>query len=186
MISRKKTLKQILHDEATARARGNEKELLNCLFTKINELQLQRRFNETIITANEFIALSGKTDTRLWEVQRFKAEAHTDLMVCNNHRENFNEALSSAKEYKRLVSLEDDQIEIQRALITIGNIYSEYSRLSKYSSCRMMKLAERNYQEAMENIPWTLNEHEKGEMTLNCYLNLINIASLRGWCSNTA
>ena len=43
-------------------------------------------------------------------------------MVCNNHRENFNEALSSAKEYKRLVCLEDDQIEIQRALITIGNI----------------------------------------------------------------
>ena len=112
---------------------------------------------------------------------RFKAEAHTDLMVCNNHRENFNEALSSAKEYKRLVCLEDDQIEMQRALITIGNIYSEYSRLSKYSSDRMMKLAERNYQEAMENIPWTLNEHEKGEMTLNCYLNLINIASLRGW-----
>ena len=70
MISRKKTLKQILHDEATARARGNEKELLNCLFTKINELQFQRRFNETILAANEFIALSGKTDNRLWEVQR--------------------------------------------------------------------------------------------------------------------
>ena len=97
-----------------------------------------------------------------------------------------------AKNYSNLVSVcqgqrgfevlkNKDECEIQRALVTLGNIYLENApRVKDEDKSGCIQEAEKHYQKALESIPVTVSSHEKIEMTLDCHYNLAQLASLAG------
>ena len=101
-------------------------------------------------------------------------------MTRRERQEHYDEALADANEYHKLVKKDRDESEIQRALITLGNIYTENARLNSKDKAYDISKAERYYKEALDCIPSSESNHQKVDMKGNCYLNLANLASLSG------
>ena len=169
-----KELQRIILEGNSAKKYGDEKKLLESLFSRAKIYHSKKMYHETLTALKDFISLADSSkDSRLWEACRYKAEAHTDFLRSELTREernhHFHNALNAAGQYHDIVLKNKDECEIQRALVTLGNIYLENApRVKDEDKSGCIQEAEKHYQKALESIPVTVSSHEKIEMTLDC------------------
>ena len=136
----------------------------------------QGSFKEAIKLFIKVEKLAKHNDPRLIEVYRGLAESYQSMP-------SYDLAIEAARQYKRVAAANNRDEEIQRSLVTIGNVYlDKVTGASCYFSERDQSASKaRKYlRESIDKIPTHLEERAKREMKARSLLNLYILETAMG------
>ena len=105
-----KELQRIISEGNSAKKYGDDRKLLESLFSRAKIYHSKKMYNETLAALKDFISLADSSnDSRLWEACRYKAEAHTDFLrselTPEERNHHFYNALNAAEKYHEITYL---------------------------------------------------------------------------------